>query len=88
MRVCKINGRQYDHELLDAAEQRARFEAANEQRRGDGRRPLALDERLLDALESGLPECSGVALGFDRVVMLSCGARSIDEVLAFPFEEI
>ena len=76
------------HELRDAAEQRARFEAANEQRREDGHRPLALDEKLLQALESGLPECSGVALGFDRVVMLSCGAQSIDEVLAFPFEEV
>ena len=76
------------HELLDPAEQRARFEAANEQRREDGHRPLALDEKLLQALESGLPECSGVALGFDRVVMLSCGAQSIDEVLAFPFEEV
>ena len=76
------------HELLDPAEQRARFEEANEQRREDGRPPLALDEKLLKALESGLPECSGVALGFDRVVMLSCGAQSIDEVLAFPFEEV
>ena len=76
------------HELLDAAEQRARFEEANEQRREDGRRPLALDEKLMEALEAGLPECSGVALGFDRVVMLACGAQSIDEVLAFPFEEV
>ena len=76
------------HELLDAAEQRARFEEANEQRREDGRQPLALDEKLLQALEAGLPECSGVALGFDRVVMLACGAQSIDEVLAFPFEDI
>ena len=76
------------HELLDAAEQRARFEEANEQRREDGRQPLAPDEKLLQALEAGLPECSGVALGFDRVVMLACGAQSIDEVLAFPFEDI
>ena len=75
-------------ELLDATEQRGRFEEANEQRQGDGKQPLALDERLLEALEAGLPECSGVALGFDRVVMLACGADSIDEVLALPFEEV
>jgi len=76
------------HELLDAAEQRARFEQANDQRRSDGREPLAPDERLLEALESGLPDCSGVALGFDRLVMLALGADSIDEVLPFPFEDV
>jgi lysyl-tRNA synthetase class 2 len=76
------------HELLDADEQRSRFEKANEQRRDDGREPLEPDEKLLRALESGMPECSGVALGFDRLVMLAVGADSIDEVLAFPFEDV
>jgi lysyl-tRNA synthetase class 2 len=72
------------HELADPAEQRARFQADQAARRGAGRESPAIDERLLAALEAGLPDCSGVALGFDRVVMLACGAKSIDEVIAFP----
>lgn len=71
-------------ELADAAEQRARFVADQTVRRGAGRAAPPIDERLLAALAGGLPDCSGVALGFDRVVMLASGARSIEEVLAFP----
>jgi lysyl-tRNA synthetase class 2 len=71
-------------ELADAAEQRARFAADQAARRSAGRSSPPVDERLLAALASGLPDCSGVALGFDRVVMLASGARSIEEVLAFP----
>jgi lysyl-tRNA synthetase class 2 len=72
------------HELAAASEQRARFEADNAERRRRGLSVYPLDERLLAALESGLPDCAGVALGFDRTVMLATGARHIDEVLAFP----
>jgi elongation factor P--(R)-beta-lysine ligase len=72
-------------ELTDAAEQRARFEADLAARRARGLVEPPLDERLLAALVHGLPDCSGVALGFDRLVMLLAGAASIDEVLAFPW---
>jgi lysyl-tRNA synthetase class 2 len=74
------------HELSKAAEQRARFEADLEERRRRGLPLPAIDERLLAALEAGLPECAGVALGFDRTLMLACGAEQIDAVLPFPIE--
>ena len=71
------------HELASATEQRARFEADNMQRRRRGLPVFPLDERLLAALP-GLPDCVGVALGFDRTLMLAAGASHIDEVLPFP----
>jgi lysyl-tRNA synthetase class 2 len=74
------------HELADAAEQRARFNADLSLRRARALHAPPLDERLLQALSFGLPDCSGVALGFDRVVMLAAGADRIDQVLAFPIE--
>jgi elongation factor P--(R)-beta-lysine ligase len=72
------------HELAEAGEQRARFQADNAARRSRGLPVAALDERLLAALAAGLPECSGVALGFDRTLMLASGATRIEEVLPFP----
>jgi lysyl-tRNA synthetase class 2 len=72
------------HELASAAEQRTRFERDNEERRRLGMPTYPIDERLLAALETGLPECSGVALGFDRTLMLAAGATHIDDVLPFP----
>lgn len=72
------------HELSNAAEQRARFEQDNSERRRMGLAVHPPDERLLAALAAGLPDCAGVALGFDRVLMLATGATHIDEVLAFP----
>jgi len=71
------------YELTDAAEQRSRFEADNRQREALGRVTLPLDERLLAALTHGLPACAGVALGFDRLVMLAAGASSLAEVMPF-----
>jgi lysyl-tRNA synthetase class 2 len=74
------------HELLDPAEQERRFIAANARRRALGKDELPIDRRFLEAL-AGVPACAGVAVGFDRVVMLALGAASIDEVIAFPIEE-
>jgi lysyl-tRNA synthetase class 2 len=72
------------HELRDAVEQRRRFERDLESRRASGLAEPPIDERLLAALAHGLPECAGVALGFDRLVMLAAGAQSVAEVTAFP----
>ena len=74
------------HELTDAAEQRRRMSAERRKRRRLGLPDQAPDERLLAALDAGLPECAGVAVGFDRLVMLRSGAGSIRDVLAFPYE--
>jgi lysyl-tRNA synthetase class 2 len=73
------------HELGAAPEQRARFAADLSERARRNLPAVPMDERLLAALEHGLPECAGVALGFDRLVMCAIGAKHIDEVLAFPF---
>ena len=74
------------HELADSAEQRRRFEADQRERQRRGLVAPALDERLLAALSRGLPDCAGVALGFDRVAMLATGAAHIDEILSFPYD--
>ena len=74
------------HELADATEQRDRFEADLARRDALGLQRPPIDEALLAALESGLPECAGVALGFDRLAMVTAGVDTIDAVLAFPVE--
>ncbi len=75
-------------ELTDPVEQRARFEADLRIRAARGRPCYPLDEKLLAALAEGLPPSAGVALGFDRLVMLATGAPSIDQVLAFTADEL
>jgi lysyl-tRNA synthetase class 2 len=74
------------HELTDAGEQRRRFEQDLRERARLGRPEVPLDAHLLAALAAGLPDCAGVALGFDRLVMLASGARAIGEVIAFTTE--
>jgi elongation factor P--(R)-beta-lysine ligase len=73
------------HELTDANEQAARFAADLAARRARGLPAVPVDDRLLAAMAHGLPDCAGVALGFDRLVMILAGAAHIDEVLAFPW---
>jgi lysyl-tRNA synthetase class 2 len=70
-------------ELTDPVEQRKRFVECAEQRRKMGREVYGLDEDFLAALETGMPQCAGVALGVDRLVMLLTGSESIDAVRAF-----
>jgi lysyl-tRNA synthetase class 2 len=73
------------HELADATEQRARFEHDLKRRRQGKHMNISMDEHLLCALESGLPDCAGVALGVDRLLMIASGAKCLSEVIAFPF---
>lgn len=71
------------HELTDAVELGARMARDNQQRLDARREPMAPDERLLAAMEAGLPECAGVAIGVDRLVMLALGASGLAEVVPF-----
>lgn len=74
------------HELADPDEQRTRFEHQLHTRVTCGQPVVPLDERLLAALAHGLPDCAGVALGVDRLVMLAAGKTSLQDVLAFPVD--
>lgn len=71
-------------ELADAAEQEARFEREIAQRRAQGLSDVEKDRRFLAALQAGLPDCSGIALGLDRLLMIAGNCRRIEDVLAFP----
>jgi lysyl-tRNA synthetase class 2 len=75
-------------ELTDPVEQRARFEEDLRIRRERGRGIYPVDEKLLAALAEGLPPSAGIALGFDRLVMLATGATQIGDVLTFTSDEL
>lgn len=72
------------HELTDAEELRQRFAQDLVLRQAKSKPAMAVDERLLAAMEAGLPSCAGVALGIDRLVMQALGASSVHAGMAFP----
>ncbi|MBX7066257.1 MAG: EF-P lysine aminoacylase GenX [Parachlamydiales bacterium] len=75
------------HELSDAAELERRFDKTNAKRALEGKAPYALDEQFLASLNR-LPDCCGVALGFDRAMMLRHKIRSIKQVIPFAWDEL
>lgn len=74
------------HELTDDKIQTQRFQEDNAKRLVKGLTTKPIDERFITALSHGLPQCSGVALGVDRLVMLALKAEHIDQVISFPIE--
>ena len=76
------------HELQDANEQRKRFEKNNAARRELQLEVMPIDELFLAGLHSGLPDCAGVALGVDRLVMLAAGKNSIHDVISFDVSRV
>lgn len=72
------------HELTDATEQQQRFAKDNARRIAQGAEPVSMDRHLLAAMQSGLPDCAGVALGIDRLLMAAGRAETIDAMIAFP----
>jgi lysyl-tRNA synthetase class 2 len=74
------------HELTNAEEQKKRFLQDIEEREQKNLPVVPLDDYFIEALSSGLPNCAGVALGIDRLIMLACQCSSIDEVISFSWE--
>ncbi len=74
------------YELTDADEQLNRFQRENQEREYAGKEVSCIDKNFIEALGNGLPDCSGVAMGLDRLLMVSSGAISIDQVLSFAWE--
>lgn len=74
------------YELADSSQQLARFQADNSWRKNNGLAEIAIDQHFIAALEHGLPECSGVALGFDRLLMIKLATSDIQDVITFPWD--
>ena len=85
--VCGLELANGFSELADASEQRRRFEADMDLKERIYGERYPIDEDFLAALAHGLPDCAGMALGFDRLAMLACGADRIDDVLWAPVAE-
>jgi len=75
-------------ELGDAAEQRERFDSDNRRRARAGQQPVPADVYLVEALRAGLPDCSGVALGFDRLLMVAAGRDNVASAMPFSLERV
>jgi lysyl-tRNA synthetase class 2 len=75
------------HELADTKEQRFRFEESNKERARLGKNTLPIDENFLKALEKGLPDCCGVAVGFDRLMMIRHKVKQISDVIPFGWDK-
>lgn len=75
-------------ELTDWKEQKKRFEAEKEERKGLGKINYPIDEALIEALKSGLPTVSGIAVGVDRLIMLAADVPEISDIISFPIREI
>jgi lysyl-tRNA synthetase class 2 len=71
------------YELTDAIEQNQRFDDEINIRKQQNLAYVVKDERLIAALENGLPDCSGIAIGLDRLLMLLSKTTSIDQVQSF-----
>jgi elongation factor P--(R)-beta-lysine ligase len=82
--VCGLELANAFGELTDAAEQRRRFAADQAKKQALYGETYPIDEDFLAALEHGLPECAGAALGFERLVMLATAAGDIEDVLWAP----
>lgn len=76
------------HELTDYQEQKKRFAHDNSLRQESGSNDVIADDKLLAALAAGLPECAGVAIGLDRLLMALSDAKTIAEVQAFAFDRV
>ena len=76
------------YELIDVDEQRQRFEADNNARQAHGLEVYPIDEKFLASLESGMPSCSGVALGIDRLFMAMHNIEYIDQVISFSLDRV
>ncbi len=72
------------NELQDPDEQLERFKADNQWRKANGLEEVDIDSNFIQALESGLPQCAGIALGLDRLLMIQLNLKQIKQVLAFP----
>ena len=71
------------HELADPIEQRDRFITEQDARKAAGLPSRDIDPAFLEALKAGLPDCAGVALGLDRVLMIKMGTKNISDTLSF-----